>query len=127
MKRAVLLVGHGSKLEGSSLAINQVIKSLQKKDPSTHFQSAYLELQTPSIPDGISECIKRGAEEVIVVPYFVQTGKHVIQDIPKIVSEAQKRYPDKNVILANYLGFDERLASLVYERVNEARTKQIHS
>ena len=124
MKRAVLLVGHGSKLQGSNEAINQVVRALQKKDPATHFQTAYLELQAPNIPDGIKECFQQGADEVVVVPYFVQTGKHVIDDIPKIVAEVQRTYPQKVISLANYLGFDERMVSLVYDRVSETRAKQ---
>ena len=121
MKQAVLLVGHGSKLAGSSDAINQVIEALRKKEPSTLVHAAFLEIQSPNIPDGIELCLNQGAEEVIVIPYFVQAGKHVVEDIPRIVSEAKAKHPQKNICLANYLSFDPRLVSVVEERVREAR------
>ena len=121
MKQAVLLVGHGSKLAGSKEAIDQVIEALRKKEPSTYFQAAFLEIQSPTIPEGIELCFKQGAEEVIVIPYFVQAGMHVVQDIPRIISEAKVKYPKKNICLAEYLGFDPRIVSVVSDRVHQAR------
>ena len=121
MKQAVLLVGHGSKLSGSNNAIDQVIEALRKKEPTTLFQAAFLEIQSPNIPDGIEHCLQQGAEEVVVIPYFVQAGKHVVQDIPRIVSEAKAKYPQKNICLAEYLGFDSRIVSVVGDRIHESR------
>ncbi len=125
MNRAVLLVGHGSKIEGSDKAMNRVLDELRKHDPSTLFQAAFLELQSPNIPDGINMCIKQGAEEVIVVPYFVQTGRHVVQDIPRLIDEAKAAYPKIFISLAGYFGFDPRLVSMVEDRVKDARRIKI--
>lgn len=121
MKQAVLLVGHGSKLSGSNEAIDQVIEALCQIEPSTLFQAAFLEIQPPSIPEGIELCLNQGAEEVIVIPYFVQAGKHVVQDIPRIISEAKAKYSGKSIHLANYLGFDSRIVSVVQDRIRETR------
>ena len=124
MQKAVLLVGHGSKLQGSDSALNLVLDSLRKKDPSTFFLSAFLDIQTPRIPEGIELCLKQGAEEVIVVPYFVQAGKHVVQDIPQIILEAKTRYPEKSIFVAEYLDFDPKIVSVVEERIAQAREQK---
>ena len=121
MKRAVLLVGHGSKLHGANDAIDQVIEALRKREPSTFFQAAFLELQSPNIPGGIELCLHQGADEVIVIPYFVQTGKHVVQDIPRAVSEVKAQHPEKNICLAEYLGFDSRIVSVIADRIRQVR------
>jgi sirohydrochlorin ferrochelatase len=123
VKPAVLLVCHGSKVEASGDAVNQVVETLQEKEPSAFFHCAFLELQKPSISEGIELCLSQGADEVIVVPYFVQAGRHVVWDIPRIVSDAQALHPDKKIRLADYLGFDERIVSVVLDRIREARTK----
>ena len=122
MKRAVLLVGHGSKLAGSNAALEQVTKALRKQDPATFFQVAFLELQSPHILEGIELCLREGAREVVVVPYFVQTGRHVVEDIPRIVAEAKARFPEKNILLAQYLAFDSRIVSVVIDRIREVQT-----
>ena len=121
MKRAVLLVGHGSKVKGSNEAMDQVLIALRQKEPATFFQTAFLELQPPNIPDGIKLCFNQGADEVIVVPYFVQTGRHVVEDIPRVVSEVQAQHPNKIIRLAQYLGFDQRIAQVVENRIQETR------
>lgn len=121
MKRAVLLIGHGSKIEGSSEAMDQVVEELRKRDPATLFQTAFLELQSPNIPNGIDFCVKQGAGEVIAVPYFVQTGKHVVHDIPRIIEEAKAAHPKIFISLADYLGFDPRITSIIEDRIKEAR------
>ncbi len=120
MKRAVLLVGHGSKIEGSNEAMSLVIDELRRRDSSTLFQTAFLELQSPNIPNGINSCINQGAQEVVVVPYFVQTGKHVVHDIPRIIGEAKAAYPKISISLSNYIGFDLRLVSVIEDRIKEA-------
>ena len=120
MKRAVLLVAHGSRIADSARALERVLERLRTKNPDVLFQASFLELQSPSIPDGIELCIDQGVDEVIVVPYFVQSGRHVVEDIPKIVSESQAHHSGKTIRLAEYLGFDERIVSLVEDRVQEA-------
>ncbi len=121
MKQAVVLVGHGSKLENSGEALHQVCQSLQKKEPDTFFQVAFLELNPPSIPDAVNVCLNQGADEVVIVPYFVQSGKHVSQHIPQIVLGIQALHPTKSIRLARHLDFDERIVSVVLDRIEEAR------
>ena len=121
MKRSVVLVGHGSKLEHSGEALKQVCESLRKKEPDTFFQVAFLEITSPSIPEAVDLCFKQGADEVIIVPYFVQSGKHVNQHIPQIVSEIQARHPAKSIRLARHLDFDERIVAVVLDRIRVAQ------
>ena len=121
MKQAVLLVGHGSKLKGSDEAIKRVAEALNRIEPETFVQTAFLDIQSPDIQEGIQICLHQGADEVIVIPYFVQTGRHVVKDIPDLVSQAKSRFPSKRILLGGYLGFDERMVSIVREKVNQAR------
>src|SRR3989338_7993485 len=120
MKRAVVLIGHGSHLTKADDAIGSVVYSLRKKEPDTVVEIAFLEIRSPNIPESIELVLSQGAEEVVLVPYFVQTGRHVVEDVPKIVSEAQAKHPGEKIRLAEYLGFDERIVSVVYDRIRKA-------
>jgi sirohydrochlorin ferrochelatase len=124
MKKSVLIAGHGSKLKGANKPINLLVEALQKKEKPIFFIAAFLEIASPTIPEGIEICIKQGAEEIVVMPYFVQAGKHVMEDIPNLVQNARQKYSNKTILLADYLGFDERLVSLVSSRIEEARLCQ---
>ena len=116
---AVLLVGHGSKTRGFDHAMQRVAKALRKKKDFFSVRCAFLEVAAPSIPEGIAQAVEKGAKEVRVLPYFVLTGKHVTRDIPNIVAEASRKYRGHaKIILCPYLGFDEKIVSVVKKRLS---------
>lgn len=57
-------------------------------------ESAFLELAEPSIPDGVSACVKQGAKIVSVLPYFLSAGRHVRTDIPTQLEKSKQHHPD---------------------------------
>ena len=74
-----------------------------------------LEIAEPSIPDGIQQCIERGAREVVVLPYFLSAGRHVAEDIPREVQTKQLEHPEITVRIAPYLGAAEHVPELLLE------------
>ena len=114
-KRALVVVAHGSRREASNDEVRLLAQVIAGKvgERFMHVESAFLELADPSIPDGIEKCIQAGAEEVIVLPYFLSAGRHVSQDIPAEVDIKRKQYPHTTISIASYLGADERVAELM--------------
>ena len=120
MKRAALIVGHGSREKGFQAAMQKVAKALEKSGRYGCVACAYLEVASPSISQGIERLVRKGAGEIRVLPYFLLTGKHVKCHIPEIVAEAQKKFKGRaKIILCPYLGFDEKIVSLVKRRLRE--------
>ena len=60
-------------------------------------EACFLEIATPSIQDGIQSCIENDASEILIMPYFLAAGMHVIVDIPTIVDK--ERLKHKGVII----------------------------
>jgi sirohydrochlorin ferrochelatase len=114
-KRALVIVAHGSRREASNDEVRQLAENIAIKvgDRFMQVESAFLELAEPSIPDGIEKCIQAGADEVIVLPYFLSAGRHVSQDIPAEVEIKRKQYPHTTISIAGYLGADERVVDLM--------------
>ncbi len=113
--KSLLLVAHGSRREASNEEVRQLTTRLGNQ-AGNRYQSvncAFLELAEPSIPDGIEACIQAGAEEVIVLPYFLSAGRHVIEDIPREVAGKQKEHPRIPIRLAPYLGSAEGITELL--------------
>jgi len=105
-KQALLLVSHGSRRSQSN---TEVIELTEKIRPLTEgrfeiVRAAFLELADPLIPQGIEQCIKDGASSVMVLPYFLAAGRHVAEDIPEIVEQAQRDYPDINIQVIRHIG-----------------------
>ncbi len=117
-KIAVIIVGHGSRRPGFQKAMRRVADALKKKSDYFGVCCAYLEVASPSIPQAIESFAKKGADEIKVLPYFLLTGNHVEEDIPLIVKQTQKKIGSKaKITLCPYLGFDEKIVSLIEKRL----------
>lgn len=103
--KALLLVAHGSRREASNDEVRELTTQLRQADGSyQHVACAFLELAEPSIPDGLRAAIAAGADQVVVLPYFLSAGRHVVTDIPAEVAVVQAEYPDVSIRVAPYLG-----------------------
>lgn len=115
--QALLVIAHGSRRAESNDEVRTLTRLLSARagDAYPIVRCAFLELAEPSIPDGIELCIRDGAREVVVVPYFLSAGRHVAQDIPKEVQGKQNEHPDIDIRIAPYLGANAGIADLLLE------------
>lgn len=101
----LLVVAHGSRRAASNDEVRQLVNQMRKYNQEyDSIDCAFLELAEPSIPDGIQACIDSGAEEVIVLPYFLAAGTHVVNDIPELIQEKQQQHPDIVIKQAQHVG-----------------------
>lgn len=119
MKIAVLLVGHGSRAQNANEALFRVVGHFQKSWPHRILKAAFLEISHPSIPEGIDLCVAKGAERIIVIPYFLFRGNHVKEDLPVFIKEGRRKYPDLDIILGPHLGFHPKMIEIVDERIQQ--------
>jgi sirohydrochlorin ferrochelatase len=86
----ILLMDHGSKNPASNERLQEMARLYQEGclDDSVIVKAAHMEIATPSILDGIEELLRAGVDEIICHPYFLSPGRHVREDIPRIVAEA---------------------------------------
>lgn len=84
--------------------------------PSVLVRAAHMELAEPLIPDGVDACVGAGATELVVFPYMLSPGKHSTRDIPRIVGEATRKYPQLKVRVTPAFGVHAKLAEVVAER-----------
>ncbi len=74
---------------------------------------AHMELAEPSIAAGFADCVRAGATEVIAFPYMLSPGKHVTRDVPRLVAEAARQFPDTTYRVTGAFGVHEKLAELI--------------
>ena len=117
MKTSLLLVAHGSRRETSNDEVREVAfrMAANARDSVHEVSAAFLELAEPSIPAGILGCLDRGAEQVVVVPYFLSAGRHVVTDIPGEVDKALAARPGADVRIAPYLGSAGELTDILLD------------
>ena len=119
--RGLVVVAHGSRRAES----NEEIRALTRKladgagEHYRHVECAFLELAEPSIPDGLRNAISAGATEIVVLPYFLSAGRHVVTDIPEEVEKVRMESPSVSIIIAPYLGAAESLGDLLLDHAQQ--------
>jgi len=106
LKRSVVLVAHGSRLEASNEEVRVLATQLAALAGPMFaaVDCGFLELARPSIPEALLNCIANGSRDIIVLPYFLSQGRHVAEDIPAQVASVSAQYPHVNISIAPYLG-----------------------
>lgn len=94
VKKAVLMVSHGSCSAKTLLEIEDMVRQLKQRSSIEVIEYAFLEIASPTIPEGIEHCIVQGARHIIILLNFLNAGRHVDQDIPALVQAVRKSYPE---------------------------------
>ena len=120
--QALLLVAHGSRRAQSNDEVRELAQKLKHTCGEQYpiIEAAFLELAEPLIPDGIRHCIDRGASTVTVLPYFLNSGRHVVEDIPGIVNDTKRELSNTEIKLAPHLGASDMMLELLVTTANAA-------
>ncbi len=115
--QALVLIAHGSRRQASNQEVTNLALGL-KKSAGKHYQiveAGFLEIAKPSIPEAIESCIESGATSVIVVPYFLAAGRHVVEDIPQIVRPVGERHPHVSIRISEHIGMSNSMPRLILD------------
>lgn len=115
----VVVAAHGSRADAANVAHREVVDELAAA-VSSSVAPAFLELAQPSIPDAIDTAVANGAATVLVLPYFLHPGRHLTEDLPAIVAEANGRHPDVEVALLGSFGAEAGLTDVLVAQVAAA-------
>ena len=112
--RSILLIDHGSVKPEANHMVSCMANLLQHVvGDDILVRHAHMELAEPSIAAGFADCVQNGATEVIAFPYMLSPGKHVTRDVPRLVAEAAKAFPQVVYRVTDAFGVHEKLAELI--------------
>ena len=84
--------------------------------PDVVVRYGHMELAQPNIAAGFSSCVDAGATDVTVFPYMLSPGRHSTSDIPRIVADVARTFPNVSFNVTPAFGLHEKLAEVVLER-----------
>ncbi len=120
MKRALLLIDHGSRREDANAILGQVAESIRDRSGFAVVHYAHMEIAEPTIAQGFDACVADGARQIIVHPYFLAPGDHVHDTVPRLVAEAAAKHSSVRWTITEPLGLHQKLCEVVLERVAAA-------
>ena len=117
---AVLLVGHGTTDATGIAEIAELTTLVAQALPNVDVEICFLEHAEPTIAEGFSRLVGRGARRVKVVPLLLFAAGHARRDIPFAVERARSAYPGCEILLAPHLGLHDAIVELSARRFDEA-------
>jgi sirohydrochlorin ferrochelatase len=118
--KAILLVSHGSRSPKTKEEISVLVNILRQSFPSEIVEFAFLEIESPSIPEGIDRCVSQGASEIVVTLNFLNAGRHIDEDIPSIVRASIKKHPQIKFAISKPIGQHPQVPNLFIDLINNA-------
>jgi sirohydrochlorin ferrochelatase len=115
--KGVLIVDHGSQKREANDMLRSMADVIQTKAGSdVVVRYAHMELADPNIAAGFSSCVQAGATDVTVFPYMLSPGRHSTADIPRMVADVARAFPNVSFSVTPAFGLHEKLAEVVLER-----------
>jgi sirohydrochlorin ferrochelatase len=120
VKTAILMMAHGSRISEANDAARDVAAMVQEMTGFEIVEVSFREMHEPNIQLGIDACVAKGAERILLMPYFLFLGAHVLHDLPEEIEEAKKRHPGLVMEMGGHLGAHRKLAEIEAERIGES-------
>lgn len=117
---AVILLGHGSRVENAGRCMEMVGAMLKDKYGYRVVETCHMSRLGPHFPEAFDRCLANGARHILLIPYFLHEGVHMKMDIPGMMQERVAKHPEVHLVMGKHLGFDSLLADLVQKRIEES-------
>ncbi len=114
MEKHIILLGHGSQAVCGNDSLPEMAAMVANM-AGLDVRYAYLQFCAPNLPDAVKTAVEAGAAEVVIIPYFLHMGNHVIKDIPEEIAALCEKYPGVELRLTEHLGAHSKLAEIVLE------------
>lgn len=116
--RGILLIAHGSREKKANDEVAQLAESLKPLFPDDQIAYAFLQVADPPAAEELTRLIRKGVREVVILPHFLNAGKHLQKDIPALVKQAEIQYPDIPFRVMPHLGAHDDLKELYASFLN---------
>ncbi|MFJ7952668.1 sirohydrochlorin chelatase [Lysinibacillus sp. NPDC096418] len=118
--KAILFVGHGSRLAAGNDEVRSFIEQMTPRiDKDFLVETCFLEFASPNIEQGITNCVKKGATEVHVIPIILLHAGHSKLHIPAEIEHAREHYPNVHFTYGQTIGIHEEIFSILQDRLAE--------
>ncbi|MDN5356975.1 MAG: hypothetical protein PWR17_144 [Candidatus Methanomethylophilaceae archaeon] len=126
MKKGILFIGHGSRLNHNKEAIEFQANALKERT-GIPVWTAYNESTDPLVDVAAEEMVGFGIEEIIAIPFFIASGLHITRDIPRKLNIQESSSGGRTTIagkevtvhLEQPFGDDPNLTDILEERISD--------
>jgi sirohydrochlorin ferrochelatase len=113
----LIAVAHGSRDPRSARAVAAALAVLRTGHPEWDVRLAFLDLNTPSVPQVLDAVAADGHRRAVVVPLLLGSAFHARIDLPALLAESRNRNPHLEVVCSDILGDHELLVAAARDNI----------
>ena len=117
---ALVALAHGSRDPRSAATIGTLVDEVKALRPDLTIEKAFLELSRPSFQTVVDRLVRKGHDEIVVVPLLLTEAYHAKVDVPRAVAEATERHEGLAIRATEVLGLGTQLLDVLDLRMREA-------
>lgn len=115
----LIIAAHGSRKKESNREVAELTQRLAGRlnEKFDRVEHAFLQFSPPLLEEKLDELAKSGAQKIVVFPFFIGSGSHIMTDIPGLVHEKQAAFPDVKFKITRHLGRLEAIEQVIIDEV----------
>ena len=116
----LVIFAHGSSVAAANDAVARVTERMAVEGGYSLVETAFLEMAEPDLREAVARLAARGADRIVVIPYFLTLGIHLRRDLPRIVEELAGVYQGVRIDVTEPLDGHPSLVGILLERARAA-------
>lgn len=117
---ALIALAHGSRDSRAARTVHDVVATTRRRRPDLRIEAAFLDHAAPDVETLVARLVRDGTREAVVVPLLLTSAFHARVDVPDVVRRVTEQHPDLAVRVADVVGCDAGLLTILDERLREA-------
>jgi sirohydrochlorin ferrochelatase len=115
------LIDHGSRRADANALLDEVAALVKSRlGADVIVERAHMEIAEPTIAQGFARCVEQGATTIVVHPFMLAPGRHVTEDLPRLIGEAARDHEGVAFLIAPPLGSHDGIIEAVIDRCRGA-------
>ncbi len=121
---ALLIVGRGSSDPDANSDLFKMARLLWERLQVKWVETSFIGVTAPLVEEGVDRCLRLGARQVVILPYFLFTGV-LIKRMERMLEDLRGQHPDVTFAMTEYFGFHPFLRHVFADRVKEALADEV--
>ena len=105
--RAIILFAHGSSNPSWREPFDAIVERVSALAPDARVELAFLEIMSPNVNQVVCDCALDGIRHIRIVPLFFGVGKHVAEDLQKLIEAVRVEFAEIEIEIASAVGQSE--------------------
>lgn len=117
--KALVIAAHGSRKKESNQEVTSLTERVSERASGSFeiIEHAFLQFADPSLEKKMDDLVEKGATKIVIFPFFIGSGNHILVDIPELIKQAELTYAQVQFEVTRHLGQIEDIADVITREV----------